>query len=380
MYQAGYQPDDILEFCSSYRENTGVQVNVTFVPYDEVYETILRASRAQEPQFDVVLVDLIWVVDLYAKGILKKIDEDLLSEFLDSVDPRIMEAFIHNGKILALPFLANIQHFYYNKQILEEIGFDKPPKTLDEMKIMANKAKMLGVLEYPIIDSLRDKEVLICEFAWLSGCYGGKLEEDEKLVVASKENLKALTYLDSLFEEGLMNPISLKIGEDELRDIFDAGDALFTTNWTYQSRFMKDPRYSKVVNNAKISLIPGINDYGTTISGYQGLGIVSNTDEFETALDFVLAITSKEFYKKNPNEVPIYPTLRNIKTVADKIKFEQLSSVVNRPRVENYTLYSSILRRNIYMALQQQVDPKTALLTAVKDLKEHGFKVSEPEF
>ena len=380
MYQAGYQPDDILKFCSTYEKKTGTAVNVTFVPYDEVYETILRASRANNPQYDVVLVDLIWVADLYAKGILKKIDAELVTDFLQKVDSRIMKSFIQNGNILALPFLANIQHFFYNKKILNACGFEKPPRTLEEMKNMAIEAKKLGILKYPIIESLRDKEVLLCELTWLSGCYGGKLQKGDKLIVASKANLKALKFLVSLFKEGLMNPISLIIGEDELRDIFDSGDALFTTNWTYQSRFMNDSRYSTVVGKADIALIPGDLDYGTTVSGYQGLGILSNTDEFKKALDFVLSITSKEFYLENPNEIPIYPSLRIKNVDTEEIKFAQLSKVVDRPNVANYILYSSILRRNLYMALQQLVKPEEALLTAVKDLRENGFKVADPEF
>ncbi|WP_129409274.1 hypothetical protein [Marinitoga lauensis] len=79
-----------------------------------------------------------------------------------------------------------------------------------------------------------------------------------------------------------MNPLSLEFKEDDVLNIFINGDAAFTTNWTYQSRYMNDPRYSKIVNKGSLELIPVSNEISkkrktVSVSGFQGLAILRNT-------------------------------------------------------------------------------------------------------
>ena len=143
MAQAGYQPSDILERASSFEEQTGITVNLWFVEYEDQYNLI-----------DPIPAHL---VETVRQGII----------------PEIYSAFSYDAHIWAVPFLANFQLFYTNMELLHQAGFLHPPSTLEELVDMATRAKQMGLIEYPLFDSLRKQEVLVCEFVWLVGAFGG---------------------------------------------------------------------------------------------------------------------------------------------------------------------------------------------------------------
>ncbi|RKX56135.1 MAG: hypothetical protein DRP50_01050 [Thermotoga sp.] len=373
MYQAGYQPKDIMNFIQEFYEKTGMVVNVKFLLYDDMYENILVSREASKPIYDVVLVDLIWVPDFAKKKVVIPLNDLLKDDEFADIPHKILNAFTYDGKLWAFPFLANIQHFYYNEAILKRAGISHPPKTLEEMEEDARLIKKKGLMLYPIMDSWNDKEVLTCEFTWLLAAFGEDVFKNGQLNFNNIIGVRTINYMKRLLDEGLMNPLSLDTNENELRDAFVVGDVAFTTNWTYQYRYMKDPSYSKVVEESKIGLIPvsetnPLHLGSVTVSGYQGLGIMANSKNISESLQFIKALTSKEFYKKNTNEIPIYKSLYPSLKNDSRIKIEQLSYAHDRPKIEDYTDISRILRRYIRMALIGLLTPEDALSKAEKEI------------
>lgn len=378
MYQAGYQPEDLINYISSQKAEN---ILVTFKFYENMYENISVSVNSKNPFYDIALVDLIWIPELVNKNMILPLDDLIGKEYFEDIPDYILDSFKYDGKIYALPYLVNIQHFFVNNKILKRAGFQNPPQTLEEMEYQAKTIKEKGILEYPIVDSWINEEVLMCEFTWILGAFGGDYYADGKLRVNTKKAIKALKYMKRLLDEELINPLSFEFKEDDVLDVFMNGDAAFTTNWTYQSRYMNDPRYSKIVDNGSLELIPvskEIKDKKNTVSvsGFQGLAILRNAENINEAIKALKILTRKEFFYQFDNEIPVYKSMYREyaqNNEDNKKKLIELENVLNRPLLIEYNKFSEILRRYITMALKGLLTPEEALNKAQKEIENNSF-------
>jgi multiple sugar transport system substrate-binding protein len=87
----------------------------------------------------VILGDVPWTYELAANGWVS----DLTDRFPESTQkeylPGSVEAIIYDGKHFAMPWYTDTGLLYYRKDLLEQSGYDSPPKTWDELKTMARK-------------------------------------------------------------------------------------------------------------------------------------------------------------------------------------------------------------------------------------------------
>ncbi|GAB6190183.1 hypothetical protein JCM30566_19260 [Marinitoga arctica] len=374
MYQAGYQPEDLM----SYLDSQNVEdIYVTFKFYEDMYENISVSVNSKIPFYDIALVDLIWIPELASNNMILPLDDLIDKSYFEDIPQYILNQFKYNGKIYALPYLVNIQHFYVNKDILKKAGLKNPPKTLEELVYQAKIIKEKGILEYPIVDSWINEEVLMCEFTWLLGAFGGDYYEDGSLKINTSKAIKTLKYMKMLLDEGLINPLSLEFKENDVLNVFINGDAAFTTNWTYQSRYMDDLRYSKIVNKGSLELIPVSNNVKNkktvSVSGFQGLAILRNANDIKKAINALKILTRKEFFYQFDNEIPIYKSmhLEYLKQKEyNKKKLLELENVLNRPYLIEYNKFSEVVRRYITMALKGLLTPEEALFKAQKEISE----------
>jgi multiple sugar transport system substrate-binding protein len=379
MYQAGYQPEDLISYI---KEENIQNLDVVFKFYEEMHENISISVNSEKPLYDIVLVDLIWIPELASKGLLYPLDNLIEKEYFNDIQEYILDQFKYNGKIWALPYLVNIQHFYVNKDILKKAGLNHAPKTLEEMVKQAKIIKEKEILEYPIVDSWKNTEALTCEFTWLLGAFGGKYYDNNgNLKINSKEAIKALTFMKMLLDEKLINPMSLEFKEDDVLDVFINGDAAFTTNWTYQSRYMEDSRYSKIVGKGDLEIIPVSKDIinqrpTVTVSGYQGLAILRNSNNIKESVDKIKMLTKKDFFKKFDYEIPPYKSMY-VDYMKEKNynykKLLELENAINRPSLIKYNKFSEILRRYIVMTLKGLINPTEALNKVQKEIEGNGL-------
>ncbi len=380
MAQAGYQPEEVQKMADDFTAKTGIKVNINFVKYDEQYKEIIKSATSKDPIYDVFSLDLIWTSEFAEKGYCIDMT-DKVSSVADDIAPAIIDAFRYKEKIWAMPFLANFQLFFYNMDYIQKAGYQNPPATLEEMVEQMKAMKKKGIVKYPWADSWNPKEGLVCEYVWLTGAFGGDTFDNEgKPIFNTGAGLKALEFMVMLLKEGLANPISLESDEPMAKDIFISGQSAFTSNWTFQYALMNNPEVSKVVGKAKMGLLPvskdvlGEYEYNTaSVSGFQGLGILSNSNNKDAAWEYIKHITSKEIQKKHLEEMPVWTSVQRDPEVLEKdstmeIKSKQIASVHHRPRVVKYTEVSAILQKYIYSALKEEISPKEALDKAVEEI------------
>ena len=362
-----------------FEQKTGTKVNINFFKYDELYEEIVKSATSTTPIYDVFSLDLIWTAEFAKKNYCIDLTKNV-SDLSSDIAPAIVDAFVYKDKIWAMPFLANFQLFFYNEEYIKQAGFTNPPSTLEEMIIQMKAMKTKGILQYPFSDSWNQKEGLVCEYVWLTAGFGGEtFDLNGKPIFNRGAGLKSLEFMVSLLKDGLANPISLNSDESMAKDTFISGQSAFTSNWTFQYAKMNDPTISKVAGKAKMGLLPVsqeiIEKYNNTasVSGFQGLGILSNSEYKKESWEYIKFITSKDIQKVHLQEMPIWtsvqndPAVRKIDTVMD-IKSKQIASVHHRPKVVKYTEISAIMQRYIHLALEGSMKPKDALDKAVEEI------------
>ena len=121
MAQAAYQPEDVEMWAKLFTDVSGIKVNVDFVKYDEQHEKVVASAIASTPTYDVFSLDLIWTAEFASKGFCVPLD-DRIAGFKDDIPSPILDAFAYDGKIWAMPFLANFQLFFYNVDMIKQIG------------------------------------------------------------------------------------------------------------------------------------------------------------------------------------------------------------------------------------------------------------------
>jgi multiple sugar transport system substrate-binding protein len=374
MSQAGYQPRDIQARAEEYLKETDNEVRLTFTEYEDVYDLVQRSAAKRNADFDIILADQIWMDDYLAKRALSAVPERLAREISEGIVQEIYRPFEKDGRFWAFPFLANYQLFFVNKGLLARAGFDRPPATLEEMVEMARTAKKTGVVKYPLFAPWNKQESLICCFTIMTGAFGGSLlDGNGRPKVDSAPCVRALQFMGSLLDDGLMNPYSLRSDEVFAAEAFLIGDVLFETNWTFVTGRMKKNIYPSG-GGLEAALIPVSREaksFGSTstVSGYQGLAVTSNSTHKEQAWHFVEYLASPQFQRQHLSEMSVWKEVWDEKRTAEidpdiGLKKAQLAGVHDRPGNPKYRAISRILQDAIYSAFKKRTPPGSALALA----------------
>ncbi|NLG79429.1 MAG: extracellular solute-binding protein [Firmicutes bacterium] len=379
MAQAGYQPEHFEEMTREFTKETGIDVAVNFVRYDEEYQKIVTSATSPVATYDVVLVDLIWVAEFAEKGYVVPLDQGLAAKARQDISPTILNAFEHRGRIWAMPFLANLHFLFYNADMLGRAGFGAPPGTVEEMEAQMRELKRKGIIEYPMIASWNQKEGLVCEYVWLVGAYGGDIFDLRGEPVFNRgPGVLALEAMVRWVREGLVNPLALTADELVAKDVFIAGRAAFVPNWTFLCGLMNDPAVSHIAGKARMALLPvarAVRDksgrVSSSVSGFQGLAVMANSSHKQEAWRYVEFMTSPAVQGRFLEEVPVWTSLQmspdaRAKDPSLDIKLEQMRWLHHRPKLARYQEISAIMQRFIHAALEGTMSPQEALDAAVE--------------
>ena len=371
--QSGYQADDMRMIAKIFKDLSGVEVNLDYVNYDQQYEKIVELSST----YDVIALDEIWLADLVTKGILDPLDENFSKKMLADIDPKVLQAFRYQDKIWAFPFLLNYQLFFYNQTMLGKAGFQTPPKTLEELLQQMLTLKAQGIVTYPWTDAWKSGEHLICEYAWLTGAFGGSLFDDAGQPVFDQEaGLKALDFMAALLQQGLVDPNILGTDDLQAKDQFLSGQAAFTSNWTFLTGLIATPAILESGQQLGLGLLPASETTTietASVSAFQGLGVIAKSAKKEAAWKWLKFSTSPLVQRAFMTEMPIWTSVQNNTDVNAldaqmTVKRTQLQNAAHRPKLPNYQQISGILQRHLLRVLQDGVASAEALAAAKAEM------------
>ncbi len=382
MAQAGYQPERFQEMTREFTRSSGIKVVLNIVRYDEEYQKIVTSATSPVATYDVVLVDLIWVAEFARKKYVTPLDRGLAQKARQDISPTILGAFEYDGRIWAMPFLANLHFLFYNQHMLSQAGFDGPPRTIEEMETQMRALKRKRIADHPMIASWNQKEGLVCEYVWLTGAYGGEIFDSRNEPAFNRgAGVLALDTMTRWVREGLVNPLALTADELVVKDVFIEGKAAFAPNWTFLDALMNDERVSRVAGQARMGLLPAAASVraetgrvSSSVSGFQGLAVMANSSRKPEAWRYVEFMTSPSVQGRFLEEVPVWTSLQSSPEVQARdpslpVKLEQMRWLHHRPKLARYQEVSAIMQRFIHAALEGSMSPQDALDVAAERIR-----------
>ena len=369
MKQAGYSEDDVTAMTQAFTEATGIQVNPTFVAYEELAPKIL--TSAASGGYDVILGDCIWPAQFAKAGLVLEVTDRLSEVDLDDIYQGALDATKYEGKYYGMPWLNDVKYMFVNMELLKQAGVEAAPTTWDELIADAKLCKEQGICEYPIVGCYAQAECLVCDYTCIAGSFGGTfVDADNNPTLNSPENVAALDFMAQTLTDGLCNPKSLEMIEDDVLSTFAAGNAVFAINWTYQYASMNDESASSVVGQGIIMPIPGTDKaQSATVNGGMPLMITAGCKNPDEAWDYMLFLASKEMQAKYcANALPIWKSLYTDPQVietAGKAVVEasqiQFDFIQNRPMVPYYNELSTSMQTELQLVLLGQKTAQEAL-------------------
>ena len=369
MKQAGYSEDDVTAMTQAFTEATGIQVNPTFVAYEELAPKIL--TSAASGGYDVILGDCIWPAQFAKAGLVLEVTDRLSEVDLDDIYQGALDATKYEGKYYGMPWLNDVKYMFVNMELLKQAGVEAAPTTWDELIADAKLCKEQGICEYPIVGCYAQAECLVCDYTCIAGSFGGTfVDADNNPTLNSPENVAALDFMAQTLTDGLCNPKSLEMIEDDVLSTFAAGNAVFAINWTYQYASMNDESQSSVVGQGVITPIPGTDKaQSATVNGGMPLMITAGCKNPDEAWDYMLFLASKEMQAKYcANALPIWKSLYTdpqvIETAGEAVVEAsqiQFDLIQNRPMVPYYNELSTSMQTELQLVLLGQKTAQEAL-------------------
>jgi trehalose/maltose transport system substrate-binding protein len=350
-------------------QKTGNKVEYFFRPSEtstalQVYQ---QYWAAKSPDVDVYLVDVIWqgVAAPHAVDLKKYYKEDEIAAYF----PRIIENNTVDGKLVSIPVYTDAGLLFYRTDLLEKYGYDAPPKAWEELAAMARKiqegerAAGNGDFQGFVFEGRAGESVTCNALEWIYSYGGGTIVEPDKRVTINNPNaIKALDTAHSWI--GTISPAGVTIyGEEEARNVWQAGNAAFMRNWPYAYALGADPK-SAVSGKFAVTVLPKGGDNGKHVAclgGWQ-LMISAYSKVPDAAADLVRYLSSADLQKKGAIIWSILPTRPALYSDPDvlakypwfKIMVDVFNNAVPRPSTimgANYNQLSTAFFQNVNKVL-----------------------------
>ncbi|MEK9961325.1 MAG: extracellular solute-binding protein [Rhodobiaceae bacterium] len=187
----------------------------------------VAALTANPAEFTSSIVANSTLVALMNDGLARPLDSLVAKHGGDLAKSQLITV---DGKIMAVAFMANAQHLFDRKDVLDAAGVGVP-STYEEVLAAAEAIKSKGLMDYPIAGTYKAGWNLGEEFVNMYLGHGGsffKAGSAEPAInnakgVATLNMMKALT--------GYMNPDFLTHDSNAVQAEWEAGNAALTNLW-----------------------------------------------------------------------------------------------------------------------------------------------------
>jgi len=322
---------------------------------------------AKSPDVDVFMVDVIWqgIAAPHAVDLKKYFKDDEIKAFF----PRIIENNTVKGKLVSIPWFTDAGLLYYRTDLLQKYGYSGPPKTWDELAEMAKKIqdgeRQAGKADFQgfVFQGKASESVTCNAVEWVYSYGGGSIvEPDKKVTINNPKAIKALETAKGWV--GTISPPGVTTyGEEEARNIWQAGNAAFMRNWPYAYSLGQDPK-SAISGKFDVTVLPkgGADGKNAACLGGWQLMVSAYSKAPDAAADLVHYLASEELQKKHAVDISLLPTLPALYSDSDvlaknpfyKNLLDVLKNAVARPSTvtgADYNQLSTAFFQNVNKVL-----------------------------
>ena len=263
---------------SEFTHETGIRVKVLPSPEGPVeqlamWESLL-GSGAKIP--DVYAVDVIWP-KILADDLID-LKDYVPAEEIAAHSPDLIANNTVDGKVVALPYNVEVGLLYYRTDLLRRYGFRSPPRTWDELEIMAARIQQGERAKghksfWGFIWQGAPTEVLTCNaLEWQESQGGGAIIDDGRITVDNPEAVRAWERA-ARWVGSISPPSVLTYHEWDTQNIWKAGGAAFMRSWNgLPGPYHLGPSETPSVNANNYDFAPLPAGKGGSVSTFGGHG------------------------------------------------------------------------------------------------------------
>jgi multiple sugar transport system substrate-binding protein len=361
--QPGGVHQEVAELWSEQNPDNPIRIDTLPESADEQRQQQSLELNASGSGFDVLGLDVIWTGEYSENGWLESLD-DIRGDIEGASLPGAFESAQWGGELWAAPYNSNAGFLYYRTDLVDE-----PPTTWEELKeVGLAAAEEAGIA--PFVGQGAQYEGMVVNYLEYLWGAGGELLNDEGTEVLFGEDdaaLNALEFMRDSLEDGFYAPGFNTMMEEEARNEFQSGNAVFMRNWPYAYELMSDEEQSEVAGNFDIAPLPTFTGDGT-ISALGGFNnaVSAFSENKEAAREFVLWASTDPEVQQMMAEASLPPTLTSTyDDLADDPVMSLLGQVLGdarpRPPAPDWNGISVEMQQQIFPAYNGQADPQQAI-------------------
>ncbi|MBI4482323.1 MAG: ABC transporter substrate-binding protein [Acidobacteria bacterium] len=356
-------------------ENPDVEMHYIEGPWStDTREALYTTSfLAGESPYDMVFMDVIWVPKFAAAGWLEDLTDWLPPEQWKEFLPGDLEGSKHQGRIYRVPMYSDVGMLFYRRDLLEAAGLE-PPTTWQDLIVMAQKLQKPPQL-WGYVWQGKQYEGLSCNLLEVLQGFGGSWVDPvtQEVGLDQPEAAAALQLMHDLIHKHKISPPGVTTyQEEEARQIFQSGNAVFQRNWPY-AWVLAHQEQSPV--KGKVGMAPMVSQKGQDGSGAQGgsgFGIYKYSKHKRAAWRFIVFATSsraQKFLHLQEGRIPTRHALFRDPDLLEKSPhlstvYQAFQNTALRPPLPNYAQLSDIVQRHASAALTGKVPVREALRRA----------------
>ncbi len=266
VYVGGQQRPDIMRALFKEYEavNPGVKVSLEVggASSDLHQKYLNMVLTARDANLDAFLIDIIRPAQFAAAGWAEPLNAYLGDE-MESTMSRYLPAYraanTIDGKVIALPALADSLFLYYRKDLLEKYG-EKPPLTWPELARIAKKiqagegnADLQGL-------SFQGKAVegAVCTFLLPYWSLGGEVIRGGRLSFDRAKAESGLGMWLEMVKDGVAKKNASEVSTDDTRKEFQAGKVVFGVAWGYAWNHFQTGAETRVAGRVGVTTLPAM--------------------------------------------------------------------------------------------------------------------------
>ncbi len=332
-------------------ENPGIHVKVQQIPWDGAHEKLLTAFVGGALP-DVAQLGNTWIAELDALGALSDLSSAVHNSVtIDKADyfPGIWATNVLDDAVLGIPWYVDTRLLFYRSDILEDAGFEHPPRDWAQWRAAAEALKEragpgnfaafipLNEFEPQVMLALQQKDPILRE----GGRYGN---------FSSAGQRQAIDFYLSFFRDGLAPPVS----ESELANVwneFARGYFSFYISGPWNIEEFRRRLPIEIQDNWMTAPLPGPDGPGVSIAGGSSLVVFKQSRKRDAAFKLIAFLSRPDiqarFYALSGN-LPPRRSSWDKPHLADDPKVDafrdQLERVLPAPQVPEWERIAQELR------------------------------------
>ncbi len=314
--------------------------------------------------YDLLLMDVTWTAKYAAAGWLEPLEGWLGADALADLAPGAELGNAFADHLWRFPLVADMGLLYWRTDLM-----DAPPRTPQELVRISQRLQQRGEVPWGYVWQGKQYEGLSCVVLEMLEGFGGHWIENDRPQLQTAEAKRATAWLRSLVTLGITPPSVANMGEPEVLQVFQAGDAAFMRNWPYAWAELNQPDAPMRGRVGITTMVSEPDQPHAATQGSWGFALLAQSNHKAAAIEALRALTSEDAQRElnlrwgytptrlsvfnNPELVEKNPALAELK--------QALAASVLRPITPVYAQLSDLLYREINTVIAGDIDTAPAM-------------------